>query len=216
VPLSSYVKDKFIACDLSKFTTATLQDMSSVDKEQQYWLANFILNSIFSVPVPQKTYQQIFTFLRRSHSAFDSYASAREASLAFLADGGQPPMEYLDAIGHWEAFLQYAWQAYDSLRGGQVKFFESKDGSLLDRLNRLHNAAKHVSANISNGSLQRDLEQFSPLAVWLTNDGLQGHESLLSFSEVIEILEELARWASAAQDPATMRENISAFYEDTQ
>jgi hypothetical protein len=208
------VKDKFIACDLSKFTSAALPDMSSVDKEQQHWLANFILNSVLRVPVPQSTYQQIFTFLRRSHSAFDSYARAREATLTFLADEEQPPMQYLDAIGHWEAFLQYAWQAYDSLRGGRLKFFESMDGSYLDRLNRLHNAAKHVPANISNGDLQRDPERFSPLAVWLTNQGLQGYDCSVSFVEIIEILEELALWASAVQDPATMRERINAFYEN--
>src|ERR1017187_9776542 len=166
MPLSNWSKDTFVARDLSKFTSAELPDMSAVDQEQQHWLANFILNNLLGARLERTPRQQLFNFLRRSHSAFDSYERARDATLTFLADGEQRPLQYLNAIGHWEAFLEYAWQAFEFLRGGgQVKLFDSRDGSTLDRLNRLHNAAKHADRLIRRGAL--DIE--SPLVVWLAN-----------------------------------------------
>ena len=206
VPLSNYSKDTFIARDMSKFTSAHLPDMSSVDTEQQHWPGNFILNTMFrGSELSRNGRQQLFNFLRRSRSAFESYERAREATLAFLADG-QQPLRYLDAIGHWEAFLAYAWQAYELLRGGQIKLFEKRDGTSLDRLNRLHNSAKHAELLIRRGELDDD----TLFAVWLTNDGLQAPECHLTFVEIVEILEELAHWADAAQDPATMREKLDS------
>ena len=44
------------------------------------------------------------------------------------------------------------------------------------------------------------------------NDGLHSVESSLTFEEIAEMLEELAIWADAAQNPATMREKIAAKY----
>ena len=48
--------------------------------------------------------------------------------------------------------------------------------------------------------------------MWLKNDGLHSVESSLTFEEITEMLEDLAVWADAAQNPATMREKIAAKY----
>jgi hypothetical protein len=52
----------------------------------------------------------------------------------------------------------------------------------------------------------------STLAVWLTNDGLRALDGRLTFDEMAEILEELARWSDGAQDPLTMREKMQVHY----
>jgi hypothetical protein len=169
----------------------------------EHWLANYILNTILRVNVPAPQRQQLFNFLRRSHSTFEEYALARNLTLAFLGDR-ERNLSYLKAIDHWEAFLAYSWQAYGFLSGGKVQFFKKGDGSLLERLNSLHNQAKHADEAIQRGDFLED----SPLCVWLTNEGLRSTETLLTFNEVVEILEELAQWASAAQDPLTMREKL--------
>jgi hypothetical protein len=111
VPWTTYVTDKFIAPELSKFTSATLPDLSAIDKEQEHWLANYILNSILRVNVPSPDRQRYFNFLRRSHSAFEEYAAARDLTLKYLADR-ERQLGYLKAMGHWEALIAYLWQAY--------------------------------------------------------------------------------------------------------
>jgi hypothetical protein len=137
-------------------------------------------------------------------SAFAEYALAREATTAFLTNSNRGTVAYLDAIGHWEAFLAYAWQALCFLGRGQKVWFEKGDGSPLERLNALHNRAKHADEAIERGEFIED----SPLCVWLTNEGLRSTDTSLSFDEISEILELLARLASAVQDPATMREKL--------
>ena len=101
---SAYITDRLIAPEMSKFTAATIRDMSAVDPEQEYWLANFILNTAVRVKVSSPHRQQLYNFLRRSHSAFAEYEMARAATLAYLGDR-QRQLRYVEAIGHWEAFL---------------------------------------------------------------------------------------------------------------
>lgn len=86
--------------------------------------------------------------------------------------------------------------------------FEPNDGSVLQRLCLLYNRSKHVNHAINAGQLAAD----STLPVWLTNDGLRCVDGHLTFEEMAEILEELAWWSDAAQDPLTMREKILAHY----
>lgn len=203
VPLSNYAKDKLIAPEMSKFTSATIRDMSDVDAEQEHWLANYILNRLFRANVNTPYRQQWYNFLRRSHSAFAAYALARKATLEFLNEG-RDPLRYVDAIGHWEAFLGYFWQAHCFLGRGQKIWFEKGDGSPRERVLALHNRAKHADEAIERGEFVED----SPLCVWLTNDGLRSTETSLSFDEMASLLDDLAKWASAVQDPATMREKL--------
>ena len=150
MPLSNYAKDKFVAPEMSKFTAATIRDMSQVDSEQEHWLSNFILNAIFRANVLSPQRQQMYNFLRRSHSAYAEYALARKVTLAFIED--RRHIRYLDAIGHWEAFLAYSWQAHCFLGRGKKIWFEKGDGSVRERLNVLHNRAKHADEPSSAGS----------------------------------------------------------------
>ena len=88
-------------------------------------------------------------------------------------------------------------------------WFQKGDGSILQRLNALHNQAKHADEAIERGELVAE----GPLCVWLTNDGLRSMDTSLTFDEAADVLAELARWASAVQDPLTMEEKLKASWE---
>ena len=201
---SDYSTDKYIAPEMSRFTLAEIPDMSEVDPQQDYWLPNYILNTILSVSVPTPLRQQWFNFLRRCHSAMSEYGQARESTLTFLADR-QRQLRYLDAIGHWEAFLTYSWQAYGFLAGGKPQWFKSGDGSVLERLHGLHSRVKHSDEAVARG----DIVGEGPLSLWMTNEGLRSTDMVISFSELAEVLEDLAKWASALQNPQTLHEKLA-------
>ena len=210
MPFSAWLLDNYVAPDMSKFTVASIPDMSEVDKEQAYWLANFFLNNIAGpVQYVSPNYQQLFNFLRRSHAAFTEYAIARETSLGYLTDHrpDRHVLRYVEAVNHWEAFLAYAWQAFSFVGRGEKVWFEPQDGSVLQRLNALYNRSKHAEKAIERG----DYVGQSPLCVWLTNAGLTSTDATLTFPEIAEILVQMARMASSIQDPASVQSKIKEY-----
>jgi hypothetical protein len=204
MPLSSWVLDKYMAPQISKFTAASIPDMTELDDDQQeHWLYNFILNNLAGRTLVTPIRQQMYNFLRRLHAAFG--ALAREATLAYLANRHRYP-RYIDAINHWEAFLAYAWQAFCFFGRGKRIWFEQGDGSVLERLHDLHIRSKHADEGIEQGRYIED----SPLCVWLTNDGLSSTEAALTFEEIAMLLTDMAQLASAVQDPVTMGSKIKS------
>jgi hypothetical protein len=209
VPFSAYALDKFVAPDISKFTKASIPDTSDTSKEQEYWIRNFILNTLFRVTIDERTRQALFNFLRRVESAFREYGLARERALAYLQNT-EAITAYLAAIGHWEVYLSHSYQAYCLLARGQKILFVQGDGSVLERLNLLYNRSKHMDSAIENGQLPAE----STMAIWLTNDGVRSLDSALTFAEIADILRDLAMWSDAAQDPLTMEEKLREQYPD--
>lgn len=115
MPLSSYAKDVFVRPYMSTFTAAEIPNMSNHDPQQEHWISNFILNTLFRVKVPQSDRQYMFNFLRRAEAAFREYALAREQTLLFL-NLPDSPSHYIAAIAYWEGFLSQAWISFDLLR----------------------------------------------------------------------------------------------------
>lgn len=209
MPWSNFVTDKFIAPEMSQFTSAKLPDLSAIDSEQEFWLANYILNSILRVNIQSPERQRLFNFLRRSHSAFEEYAAARELTLTYLANP-EGKLSYLKAMGHWEALLGYMWQAFRLILPGKFgKLYEKGEESFFERLNSLYNMSKHADGAILDGKYFED----SPLCVWLTNDGLKSTDELLTFEEIVETLTQLAHLAAAVQDPLTMIDKIKELFQ---
>ena len=199
-------KDKFVAPEISSFTQASIPDLSGL---QERWLVSFILNSSLVVQLEDTARRTFYNFLRRVEGAFREYSSARQMTMAHLASPNPDAVsEYIIAIGHWEAFLSQAYQAWCLLARGQKILFTPGDGSTMQRLNLLYNRSKHAESAITAEQLPPD----GTLPVWLRNDGLHSVESSLTFEEIAEMLEDLAVWADAAQNPATMREKIAAKY----
>jgi hypothetical protein len=205
VPFTNEFKDKYVAPYISSFTAATVPDMSAVSEAQGRWLLNFVLNSGLVVRMDDATRRTLYNFLRRAEMAFRDYEAARQATLSYLANPNPDTVsEYIIAIGHWESFLSQAYQAWCLLVRGQKILFEPGDGSIMQRLNLLYNRSKHAESAITSQQLPAD----GTLPVWLQNDGLHSVETILTFSEIAEILEDLARFADGAQNPVTMRETV--------
>jgi hypothetical protein len=199
-------KDKFVAPEISSFTEASIPDVSG---SQERWLVSFILNSALVVQLDDATRRIFYNFLRRVEGAFREYISARQMTMTHLANPNPNAVsEYIIAIGHWEAVLSQTYQAWCLMARGQQILFERGDGSGLQRLNLLYNRTKHAEKAITAEQLPLD----GTLPVWLKNDGLHSVETSLTFEEIAEMLEELAVWAEAAQNPATMRDKIAAKY----
>ena len=199
-------KDKFVAPEISSFTAASIPDLSELQKR---WLVSFILNGSLVVQLDDGTRRTLYNFLRRTEASFREYSSARQMTMAHLKNPRPDAVsEYIIAIGHWEAFLSQTYQAWCLLARGQPILFTPRDGSAMQRLNLLYNRAKHAESAITAEQLPPD----GTLPLWLKNDGLHSVESSLTFEEIAEMLEELAIWADAAQNPATMREKIAAKY----
>jgi hypothetical protein len=203
MPLSNYAKDKYVAPQMSKFTAASIRDMSATSAEQEHWLMNFVLNTLLRVNIEERVQQTLFNFLHRTESAFREYSLARDRTLAYLSNT-DAVSDYIAAIAHWEVFLSHSYQAYCLLARKQQVLFKKGDGSVLERLNLLYNRSKHADGAIEAGQLPED----ATMGIWLTNDGLRSTDSWLTFDEMAEALEEIARWSDAAQDPLTMREKL--------
>lgn len=206
MPLSNYARDRFIAPGLSSFTQANIRDMAEQTAAQASYTAEYVLSTMFRGRFESPTHQQLFNFLRRSHTAFRAYQAARASTLEFLRSETDADLVYVEAVGHWETFIGCAWQALRFLTRGKPILFTTGDGSWAEKLNRLHSAAKHAEERIENGELVDD----ALLSVWLTNEGLRNIDTVLSFDELGIIAETLALWANYARDPATMIEKIEA------
>jgi hypothetical protein len=204
-PTNDYM-DRFVAPGYSAFTAATIPDMSAASQEQEHWVANFILNGSMRVTLDDDTRRTWYNFLRRAESAFLEYEEAKRLTLDHIASPAAH--RYIRAIGRWEQFLSEAYRAWAVLVKGEKVLFDKDDGSVLQRLNLFYNLTKHVESAIKSGQLPPN----GTLPVWLTNDGLEAVDAELTFTEMAEILTDLAKWADAVQDPLTMQEKIRESY----
>jgi hypothetical protein len=201
VTFSDAILDRHIAPGVSTFTKADIPDMSSWSKESSHWIANFFLNSLTaSFAPPMNAYA--YNFLRRAQYAFSEYHLARESTLAFVANGGQSPTRYADALFHWECFLGQSWHAFNLLvTAWNGKAFKKNDGSIEQRLNTLYNQMKHIESRIENGQMIPG----ATVPVWLENEGLHSVDTSLTYAESAEILKELAKYADALMNPKTAK-----------
>jgi hypothetical protein len=208
VHFTSYAKDKFIAPFMSQFTDADIPDMSQFSSEASCWISNFILNSMLLANLKDPKRQFVFNFLRRAEAAYEQYELARTATREFLSGTRQSASRYMKAVLHWEVFLAHAWQGYVLLGRilDQKKIFNKGTLTREEKLNRLYNDSKHAESRIEQGKMPKH----GTIPVWLTKEGLQSHNTGLSFVEAAEILEDLGKWATLLQDPRTFAEQPRA------
>ena len=77
------------------------------------------------------------------------------------------------------------------------KLFESGDKSFLDRLNLIYNAAKQANKTINSEQMPDE----GTIPVWITNDGLKSKTAHVTFAELAEAIEEVARYAAILSNP---------------
>lgn len=199
MPLSHYAMDKFVAPELSNLTECNVIDMTGHDDQCQHWVANFILNAMLRVTVKEPYYAYTFKFLRGSEMSFYEHENGRLTLHDYISNRPDAIYSYLRAVYHFENFTAQSYQAYEIIRkwSGQ-NTFQSGDGSMRDRLNILYNRSKHADKAIHAGQLPT-IDATMP--VWLTNNGLQGEGTLLTYQEMAEILKELSKIAGKLSNP---------------
>lgn len=207
---SDHTLDTFAAPEMSKFVSASIPDVSEYVTKREWWVRHFFMNTTLR-GAPTAPYRQyMINFLRRTELAFQEYDLARERTLQYLdSPSGQGIGHYMAAIGHWEVFLGQAWHAilFISYMGGNSgkDIYKSGEGSIEERLNFLYNRSKHAESSINSDYYPED----STLCIWLYNEGLKVVDGHLTFSEMHEVLRDLAKWADYVEAPSTMREKLA-------
>ncbi len=197
--LSNYSLDHFVAPGLSKLTFNNVPVL--LMEQQEYWVRNFILNTMFGGRIDLHWRPHLYNFLRKVEAAFYEYAHARSTLDEYFLIGKDAISKYLLAVQHFESCLALTYQAYMLIKNilKKDKFFKTDDDSTLDRLNKLYNQSKHIEDKLSNG---QDLNNIL-LPIWITNIGIESPKAVLSFNELVELLTELGETAqhlSALQD----------------
>lgn len=208
---SDYALDKFVAPEMSKFTAASIPDVSKYQDNREFWVRHFFLSTVTRATPSDPIRQYMANFLRRTEMAFQEYELARGRTVQYLeTPRGRGVSHYMAAIGHWEVFLGQAWHAtllltYMAGLDASKDIYKQEDGSIEQRMNFLYNRSKHAEKSINNDFYPKD----GTLCLWLCNDGLKVVGSHLTFNEMAEVLGDLAMWADRVQDPATMREKVA-------
>lgn len=198
--------NQHIAPGVSAFTAADIPDMSKWENESPHWVANFFLNSALGASFAPPMNAYAYNFLRRAEYAYSQHHLAREATLAFLAQGAQSVKHYVEALFHWECYLSQSWHAFSILiTAWDGKAFDKNDGSVEQRLNALYNQMKHVESRIDNAQMLSG----ATVPVWLENEGLISIDTRLSYAETGEILKDIGKYANALMNPKTAVDELA-------
>jgi hypothetical protein len=186
--------DTFIAPNLSKFVSAAIPDRSELAATADTWLPDFVLRSIFTAPLAGNLAKYGFMFMRRAAAAVRSYELARIATSQFLAAHTRQELAlslYAQAADLWDSFVAQADQALKLLShvpDQRIRLFEAGDRSLIERLHKLHDNAKHAEARVHPGSSAQ-----AAFTVWLTTIGLKSRSHHLTWIEAAALVDFFAR-----------------------
>ena len=200
--------DTFIAPRLSELTKAIAPDLHSCTKEYGNWVINFILNTIVRVRIIERNRQLIMYFLRKVEGAFQEYHEGRYFLENYIKNRNKAISSYFHSLRHFEAAMSLAYQAFETIRTMiQEKLFTQKNGSPLQKLNRLQNLSKHANKEISRSDFSGEFN----ISIWLTNEGIESHDTTLSFSEFSLLLIDLAKSAEVISNPplSKQKKNIT-------
>jgi hypothetical protein len=207
VPLTGHALDTFIAPRLSELTVVGAPDLRGCTESYGTWVNVFVLNTIFNVMPPARSRQLSLHFLRKTDGAFQEYEDARVALSSYLARPGERVSAYFHALRRFELAAILAYEACDTLSTMITeRFFQKKGGTPLQRLNRLHNLAKHANKELERGDVPQDVA----VPIWTTDTGIEAHDAKLDWSEFAELLQGLARCAEMVANPLARAESKPA------
>ena len=183
MPFTKHAVEMFISDKITKVTECNVSDLYAEFPSAKDWISGFGLMVIF-VNQPQAEMRPLaLQFLRRVEMGLAEYSLAREElqDLVFGSRGRWSP--YFRALYHFEAAISQIYQAYDySRKALNTRYFDSNDGSPLDRLNKIYNISKHGLA-----------AQDQP--VWISNRGIETAKAQITFSEIEKLLRSFGRIA---------------------
>jgi len=194
MPFTSYALDTFVAQEMSKLTECNAKAIGESFEQSQHWLGNFVLNSVFRVPVAQEHKPFILTFLRRAEMALLEYEQGRVVLEEYVRKPSNHISKYFQALHHFEVTINLLYQAYELvMKKLDTKLFTKNDASPLERLNRVYNVIKHVEfSSIPEGNLH---------PVWLRNEGIFISTAYITFDELYNMLIEIGSLADKLSNP---------------
>lgn len=194
---SNYAKDRFLAPKLSQLTACKAPVLGVAPTASAAWLPGFVFTSALRVTIGEPQRQLIFNFLRRVDTAILEYTRGQDALMAYFNAAEHSGItQYSRCLYAFEAAIAMTYQAYLLVRQllpNKPALFTKKDGSELQRLDRVYNASRHADEYIANGG------RYAPdstLTVWLVNGGLECEAATITFAELAEAIESLARVAN--------------------
>ena len=204
---SSDVLDRFIAPSISKFDSCDAPDLKAAHPEEQHWLANHFLSSVFRRQFGGKYRQYAFNLLFRAQVAFDRYHEGRQLTVKYLGAGStdNPALTvYFQALSAWESSLlnlQFFTDIFNRMHKeiGEPPAFRDNDGSPEQRAYAIANTIKHWGSDLAAG-------QFSDgdtVPLWMSNFGFHSRDQRLSFVELGQLVLDIAAIAKELQDPAS-------------
>lgn len=189
----------FIAPKLAELTENNAPKIISQFQESQYWVSNFILNSIFGAPLDDKNRKFIFNILRRILNTINEYENGRNNLDSYICGQREVRSKYLAAVFHFENTITQSYQACLLLKTMNriEKLYEKNDDSLLQRINTIYNDIKHLNERIEKGKLP---EGFT-IPMWLTNNGFESSSTAIDFEEFATFLMQLCSIADKLTNP---------------
>ena len=187
---SSNVLNEYFGVQLSSLTTADPPELPAV-----IHVGSLVLNQLFVAKIyDAHQVAALSRFVGRLATAIGQYRSAREHLLLYIS--ALPEHSQLDhhrlAVADFEGCVINAHIAITCLSrlgelvGTPQPVYAANDGSDYDRLRLLNNRIKHFDEDVQEASRGGAPVLIAP--IWLTNEGLEGSTSKLSYAELADIL----------------------------
>lgn len=181
--VSNYFLDHFVAYDLSKLNLCCFPVLSI---EHNKWLNHFILNSAFKYKYENSSKGNRFNFIRKIQNAIISYELGKKALEEYLSLPRNTISPYFISLFHFEDCIGQCYEAYRSIQAllNGKKLFDSADGTVLSKINSIHNTSKHMDERILNGEMPED----ATIPIWISNNGVETKECSLKGPELNKYL----------------------------
>lgn len=205
VQFSKELLERYFAPGIDGCNPSGLRDLSG-EIEDQSWLQNHFLNSIFGTKFNDEWRARVVILAFRVRAALDAFDRARLACESFVQDSvdGHPATRaYFSAIAEWEMVVFNLHHAIDIFREleGKKAFDAATDvANLREIANRIKHCAEDIEAGLHKGLT---------IPMWMKDSGLQTRTAELSFTELIENLLAMAKTVGELQNPSEMRARLS-------
>jgi hypothetical protein len=174
----------FISEKIGQVTKCGATDVAKEFPASAAWVTTFGLCVIFQDHPPAQNRPHALQFVRRVEMAFAEYSRASDHLSDLVSGGPRRWSPYFRALYHFEAAISQLYLAYDGARKKLGNdYFDSGDGSDLDRINKIYNASKHQIASAEQ-------------TLWITDDGVCADDTSISFVELEQLLRSYARIAN--------------------
>ena len=181
--LSDYFLDNFVAYDLSKLKVCCFPNLSI---EYNKWLNHFILNSAFKYKLENPIRRNLFNFVRKTQNAIISYEIGKNSLDEYLMSPRNTISPYFISLFQFENCIGQCYEASRFIKAilNGEKLFDTDDGSVLSKINNIHNTSKHMDERIINGKMP----EAATIPIWISNDGIEIKDIVLKGTELSEYL----------------------------